>query len=205
MAELFGVRSARLYSIGIGLTFTILIALAPRPSTTWLIDRLVLQALLSASWVVAGLAALACARNLASKDREEGVLSLVEQRGHAAKSLEFSRALAAALLIAVRVGFPVLLVLSVGWFKAGDWALFGWFFGWSGFVVIYALALGLTLGVLARVAAHISPERGRIVLVLLIFLPELGRVLLPTLPTVPSVFGWALERARGSAEGGGSA
>ena len=198
MAELFGVKSARLYAIGIGLTFAILLALAPRASTTWLVDQLLLQALTSASWIVAGLAALASARNLEQKDREEGVESLVEQRGHTAKALELSRVLAAAVLIAARVGLPLLFLIAVGWMRLGDWSLAGWFFGWSGFVVIYAAALGLVLGVLARVAARISPERGRVVLVLLIALPELGRVLFPNVPSVPSAFGWALERVRGN-------
>lgn len=203
MASLFGIKSARLYAIGIAFSFTILIAFTP-PSLS-LLDELLLQALTSASWIVAGLAALSSARDLERKDREEGILALVLSRGHAANALELSRALAASLLIALRVGLPLLILVTIAWFKLADLERFRWFVSWSAFITVYALALGLVLGVLARVAARISPDRGRIVLVLLIALPELGRVLVPNLPTVPSAFGWALDRARSTPTAGDAA
>src|SRR5262245_11358154 len=117
MAELFGMRAARLYAFGLALSFALLIALLPASTTPASIEKLIGRALLSASWLVAGLAALAAARDLERKDREEGILALVAQRGHDLETLELSRTLAAAVLIATRIALPAALLVLVGVLK----------------------------------------------------------------------------------------
>jgi hypothetical protein len=199
MAELFGMRAARLYAFGLAASFALLIALLPASATASSIEKLLGRALISSSWLVAGLAALAAARDLERRDREEGVLALVAQRGHDLGTLELSRALAAAALIAARVALPAALLVVVGLLKLRDASATLWALRWLAFTLVYAPALGLVLGGLARTASRLSPDRGRTVLALLILLPELARSVWPALPSVPSAFAWALERATSDA------
>lgn len=172
-----------------------MIALLPRPVSIAAIEGLLLQALRSASWFVAGLCALSAARDLVRRDLEEGVTALVAQRGHDPKSLELSRGLAAALLIATWIGLPAVLLALLAWVRVSDLSSLPWAIAWVSFAIVYSIALGLVIGALARVASHISPERGRLVLIGLVLTPELLRAVWPSVPSVPAAFAWALDRA----------
>lgn len=195
IAELFGARAARLYGIGVAASFGISILVIPGSPSVPIVESLLRRALISASWIVGGLTALSAARDLARRDREDGVTALVAQRGYSASALEVSRALAASVLIATWVGVPSLLLAIAAWAKVGDLGVWRWALGWTAFVVVYSTALGLVLGVLARWASRASPDRGRLLLAAFILIPELLHAVWPFLPSVPSAFGWALHRA----------
>lgn len=198
LAELLGARVSRLYGLGLAASFALMVVLLPGAAPVWAVSKLLVRELTSASWIVAGLAALSAARDLEQRDRDEGALALAAQRGHAPAALELSRVLATAGHIAFWVGVPALVLAVLGWFKVSDLTVWRWALAWIAFVVVYALALGLVLGVLARVAARASRQRGRTVLVVLILVPELVRVAWPVVPSVPSAFAWALARAGGT-------
>jgi len=195
LTELFGARAARLYGIGIAASFGVMIAVLPRPVSIGALEGLLLQALRSASWFVAGLCAFSAARDLARRDFEEGVTALVAQRGHDARSLELSRGLAAAQFIALWIGVPSSILALIAWIKTADPARWAWTAGWLGFVIVYSSLLGIVVAGLARAASRLSPHRGRSLLAAFVFVPELLRTAWPSVPSVPAVFAWALDRA----------
>lgn len=194
IGELFGARAARLYGIGIAVSFAILIGILPRPVSPSTLEDLLVSALKSASWAVAGFSALSAARDLVGRDREDGVLSLLAQRGFDPRTLELSRALGAAFLIATWIAVPAALLALLAWAKLGEPDHWPWVFAWIGFVVAYSVVLGIVAGGLAR-AVSLVTERGRLALVGLVIAPELLRVVWPSVPSIPGLFSWALERA----------
>lgn len=191
LAELFGMRTARIYALGIGASFALILSLSSMRALFAGADALLHRALGSASWVVGGLSALSAARDLARRDHDDGVSTLACLRGYDARSLELSRVLAAASRIGIWVGGPCLaLLLLPGAHADGRWRL-----DWAWFIPCYALALGLALGTLSRVSARLSPRHGRLVLVAFILLPELFHLVLPAIPSLPRAFEGALASA----------
>lgn len=194
LAELLGMRSARAYAIGLGLSFAALVLLTAPSAQTSTLDALLTQALKSASWLVGGLSALSAARDLAERDRRDGIAVLAGGRGHDDRALELARALAASLRIAVAVALPVVGLVWLSCASAGRSGPVAWAIAWTCFAALYSASLGLTLGVLARGAALLSHRHGRLVLLGVVVVPELLRQSWPALPTLAAAFGWALER-----------
>lgn len=188
-------RMARAYSFGVALSFAVLVALLPTGARSafnrWLVD-----ALRSASWVVAGLSALSAARDLEQRDDADGFSSLCALRGSGRGERAWAQAIATALRIAVGVCLPALAVLAVSALKSRGPALGQWLLLWTALIVGYAAALGVTLSLLARASARLLADQARFLLLAVVFAPELLRALAGwPLPSLPSAFDSLLELA----------
>ena len=196
LSELAGMRMARVYAIGLLASFVLLIAVLPASTGPQVLGSVLARALGTASWIVAGLSALSAARDLRARDDTEGISTLAALRGHDARSLELSRWIATALRIAVGVGLPVLLLTLFGCLRLREPSSASWAPSWVAFVVGYSVVLGAALALLARSAAWLNPRRGRLLLALVVLLPELARLVAPATPSVPRAFAWALAHGR---------
>src|SRR5262245_26746001 len=107
LRQRLGARLGLLYAIGIGVSYGFLIVVAGAASEQ-AARALVLQALRTATWVVAGLIALSLAANWRRLDLEEGVPGLLSVRGLEPERLEAARCYAAARRIALLVALPTL-------------------------------------------------------------------------------------------------
>src|ERR1041384_4381785 len=75
---LLGLRLGRVYGIGIGLSYALMVALGPAGAAV--AGNLWSRCLVTASWV-AGIGALSLASDLAARDATQGVTSLARLRG----------------------------------------------------------------------------------------------------------------------------
>lgn len=189
-------RMARVYALGLLASFALLLVVLPASTGPQVLGSVLARALGTASWIVAGLSALSAARDLRARDEAEGISMLAALRGHDARSLELSRLLATALRIGVGVGLPVLLLTAFGCLKVREPSPASWAPSWIAFVLGYSVVLGSAVALLARAAAWLNPRRGRLLLALVVLLPELARLVAPTTPSVPRAFAWALTRGR---------
>jgi hypothetical protein len=185
-------RLARMYSFGVALSFALLALLTPTTGRSaingWIVD-----ALRSASWVVAGLSALSAARELEPRDELDGFSALAALRGSAREQRSRARALATALRIALGVCVPGLAVLGVGALRSLGPALLPWLALWLAFIVAYSLVLGATLALLARASARLLAQQARLLLVCVVFVPELVRALGGFwFPSLPAACAWLL-------------
>ena len=194
--ELWGLRLARLYGIGIGISYAMLtFGLA---SDLKLTTSLWARCLTTASWV-AGLGALSLARDLAARDEAQGVTSLARLRGFGDQTLERARTLAGAMTLFSAVALPGLLVALAtllrfrtlpGTLSALSLALC---------TLPYAALLGGVLALLARLCSKLLPERGRWLLLALVLGPWLlARGTGSALPSIPGAFAWLLGHLAGS-------
>jgi hypothetical protein len=194
--ELWGLRLARLYGIGVGISYALLafgLASDPKLATT-----LWARCLTTASWV-AGLGALSLARDLASRDEAQGVTSLARLRGFGDQTLERARTLSGALTLFGAVAVPGLLVALAALlrFRTLPGALSA--LSLALLTLPYAALLGGVLAVLARLCAKLLPERGRWLLLALVLGPWLlARGTGSTLPSIPGAFAWLLSHLAGS-------
>jgi hypothetical protein len=196
-------RLARAYAFGVALSFAALVALMPSATQTTF-NRYIVDALRSASWIVAGLSALSAARDLERRDDTDGFAALFALRGAGQRERAWSRVIAGAARIALGVSIPAFAVLAVSALKWRGPALGPWLALWTALIVVYATALGATLSALSRGSAMLFARHARFLLVGVVFVPELLRVLagwpLPSLPSACSSFlDLAQTWARGSA------
>jgi hypothetical protein len=194
--ELWGLRLARLYGIGIGISYAILtLSLGPDPrlaATLW--ER----CLTTASWA-AGLGALSLARDLAGRDATQGVTSLARLRGFGDEMLERARTLSGALTLAGAVAVPGLLVALAALvrFRSLTSAMTALALGLL--TLPYALLVGTVLSSLARLCSRWLPERGRLLLIAIVLLPWLVALGTKTgLPSIPGALSWLLSHLSGS-------
>lgn len=180
-------RAARLYSYGILASFGLL-ALLSRSGPPGL-TKLASSALESASLVVAGLSAWACAADLSREDRRDGVAALAGVHGVSARTLERWRTLSAVLRTGVAIAAPALGVVALGVLRNGAllWAL-ALSFG----IVAYGLVLATSLVPLARLAALVGKGQGKLLLLACVATPELLRLAGAPVPSWSSVFGGLL-------------
>lgn len=177
-------RAARLYSYGILASFGLL-ALLSRAGPFGL-TKLVSSALESASLVVAGLSAWACAADLASEDRRDGVAALAGVHGVSTRALERWRTLGAVVRTSSAIAAPAIGVVLLGALTSGAllWALV-----LSLGALVYALLLASSLVPLARLAALVGKGYGKVLLAACVGIPELMRVAGAQVPSWSSVFG----------------
>jgi len=187
-------RIARLYGIGIAASYGIAIALVPGDTRAETAPALLGRALASASWVVAGLSGLSLARDLALRDRGEGIEMLAALRGHDARRLELARGIAGALRIAIWLAAPIaaIALFTAALSGTARGVLLGASF--TGFALVYSALLGATIAALSRAGAGLSPRRGRLVFAAIVLLPHAARVVSPETPSVPAAFAWLIER-----------
>jgi hypothetical protein len=194
-------RLARAYALGVALSFALLVALLPA-TTQATFDRYIVDALRSASWIVAGLSTLSAARDLEQRDEADGFASLFALRGAGRRERAWSRAIAGATRIALGVSVPALAVLMVSALKWRGPALVPWLALWTALIVVYATALGTALAALSRGSALLLARHARFLLVCAVLVPELLRSLagwpVPSLPSLCSSF---LELAQAWARG----
>ncbi len=195
LGHTFLAKGARLYGFGIAASYAILLLFDPADPLP-----ILRRALGTLAWIVGGLVSLAAAKD-AGADTTSGLALLARQRGVTRHELEAARWVGSALRIARLTGVPALALAaiaaahapaSVGLAEPLHWAL-----GSAGF----AIALGVGLATLARGAAWLSPERGRIALVCLVVLPVLAAELWPAAPRLDAAYGrlLALTLGRGAA------
>lgn len=192
---LLGLRLTRVYTLGIGVSYAILMfALAAPPG---LAVKLWVRCMITASWV-AGVGALSLARDLASRDAAQGLVSLARLRGFSEQSLERARALAGALRLSSALLVPGLVVALAGLLHFRTLSSARVALALALLTVPYALSLGAVLALLARLSHALLPSRGRLLLLGLVLGPWL--LALGTgssLPSIPGAFGWLLARLSG--------
>jgi hypothetical protein len=197
----FGMRAASVLGVMIAFGFAIALIAAGREGSA-LAPAVVTRALGWLSWVVAGSAALAAARELGARGADDAFAALAAQRGVPAATLGPARLLAAGLRIARAVAIPglALAILAAG--LADSAARLGAGLLLALEVLGYSVLLGATLAVLARWSAMLQPRRAGLLLAALVLVPELAREVWSGVPSLPHLFGVLLERfaARGALE-----
>jgi len=151
------------------------------------------SAAVTLSWVVGGAIAVSAA-GLGSGDDERAIVQLAHQRGFSSRAIAMAQVAATARRGMRLVGVPALLLSAIALAFAGGLATLGaralLVVGMLGYVSV----LSLTLALLVHVARTLHPERGRVTVLALVFLPEIARVLFPQLPGVPSLLGALLDQ-----------
>jgi hypothetical protein len=187
LSDAFGGRIARLYGWGIAVSYAVALVIVKARA-----EAIVSQALVALAWIPAGLVALGAARDQARLDEESGAAALVQQRGFDTRDLELARFLAAARKIARVTGWPALTLALVSAFIArGPDAALRSVHAALG-AGVFVLCLSLLLAALARASAIVSGGRGRVTFVAAVLVPALAQVLVPWLPSVPSLLGQVL-------------
>ena len=180
-----GLRAARVYAFGVFIAYAIAIALSKGAGRSGAIHGLVQAALSSSSWVVGALAALGTTQALAQQAESPALVTLAAQRGFSGSAVLRARTWAAAVQIARLVALPALLLVAVGLARGGT---FGWAFSVAPAVIVYACVLGVSLAVLAHVAASTAPRHPRALLGLLVLTPLLVALAYPAFPNVYRLF-----------------
>jgi VIT1/CCC1 family predicted Fe2+/Mn2+ transporter len=189
LAELGWMRAARLYSIGMALSFGALAVFSDADQRT--ARALVEQALVSASWLVAGLSMMSATRDLEARDVDDGISALAACRGLDANARARMRSASLGLRIAIGVALPAICVVLIASPRAG----LVWSVGASSFALAYASVLGALLATLSHFFARFLPNAARLALLGCVLGPELLRAsAFPSLPSLPSAFGWAIEQ-----------
>lgn len=194
--ELWGLRLTRLYAIGIGVSYSALVFATG--SDARLAAPLWARALSTASWV-AGIGALSLARDIATRDTQQGLTSLARMRGFGAGTLERARTLAGAFRLAGAIAMPGMLVAVAALLRlrSASGALIA--LTLALLTLPYAVLLGGSLAFLARLSSRLLPQHGRLLFLALMLGPWLlalgtgGR-----LPSLPGAFAWLLSRLSGS-------
>lgn len=187
----YGLRAARLYAFGVFATYALAIALAKGSARGQMIHGFLVAALGALSWVVGALATLGATQALARQVEHGGLAALAMQRGHSGAALLRARTLAAAQRIARLVGVPSVLLVVVGVLRG---ASLSWACAVAPAVLLYACALGLTLALLAQLAAELAPAHARALLLALILVPLPLSQVFPSIPNVPQLFSWLMTR-----------
>jgi hypothetical protein len=189
--QLWGLRLARLYGFGVGLSYALLAFVGPPSLATS--TKLWAGCLGTASWV-AGVGALSLATDLAARDASQGLTSLARLRGFGDPQLERSRVLAGALRLSAAVLVPGLMlsVASVLRFHTLEGALVA--VALAVLTVPYAALVGGVLAPLARACQRWLPGRGRLLLLAIALGPWLvGAGLDAKVPSIPAAFVWVLD------------
>jgi hypothetical protein len=181
----YGLRAAKLYAIGVFVSYAIAISLSRGSERASAIHGFVQAALVSLSWVVGALAALGSAQALADQPERDALAALSRQRGFTQSAVVRARTGATTVLVARLVGVPALLLVLVGVARGGSlpWAL-----SVAPAVLVYAFALGLALALLAQFSAELSPRHPRALLTLLVLGPLLISLAYPAVPSLPRLF-----------------
>ena len=196
LCDALSVKTARLYGIGVLVSYLIALSLFRTELSAVELTR---RALATLSWIAGGLVAFGATRDLDRVDEEAGVTELVRLRGFDARALELARTVAIALRVVRVVGLPGLVfsLATLAVAASPSAALSGPLR--SAGVVFYSLCFGAGIAFLCRAAVLLAPARGRLVLLALVFGPELGAVLVPGLPSVPRLYSRLLDLCLGGA------
>jgi hypothetical protein len=128
---------------------------------------------------------------LAQQAEQGSLAALALQRGHSGAALLPARTLAAAQLIARLVGVPSVLLVLGGVLRG---ASLPWACAVAPAVLVYACALGLSLAIVAQLAAELAPAHARALLIALILAPLLLSQVFPSIPSISQLFSWLMTR-----------
>jgi hypothetical protein len=194
-AELWGIRLTRLYAVGIGLSYSILVFTLPL--SDGLAARLWMNGLTTASWVT-GVAALSLSRDLAERDATQGLVGIARLRGFGARELERARLAAGAIKLSATVLIPGVMVSVAALLRFRTLSGAATAFALLVFTVGYAALFGTTLAALARACSRALPGRGRTLFLAVVLGPWLLAAGIDShLPSVPGAFAWLLHRLAG--------
>jgi hypothetical protein len=186
--------AVRVYAFGVLVTFAIAISLAHGAERRAAIQSSLHAALVALSWVGA-LAALGAARDLAEHAESNALRALALQRGFDGRAVWRARTLAGALRVARLVGIPALFLLCVAVARGESLA---WATVMAPALALYAVAIGLCLGLLAQVSAQLSSRHPRALLAALLLGPLVLAQAYPDVPSVPGLFSTLLNQVMGS-------
>lgn len=192
LGERPGLRAARLYSIGIFASFALLVLLV-RFDDAVDYTNLAVSALESASLMVAGLSAWACAADLSSEDDKEGVTALVGVHGVPPRKLEYSRLLGALVRTATAVAAPSFGIIVLGACFTGA---VGWAVSLAAATLLYAALLAISLIVPARLVARWTKGWSKLVLLTAVLALEVLHAYNGAVPSWSSVFGAGLHELK---------
>ena len=187
-----GARFGLLYAVGIGVSYGILVLIAASADGDRAARALIVRALGTATWVVAGLISLSLAADWNRLDDRDGVLGLLRLRGLPVESLEVARCFAAARRIALLVALPTLLCCALAGARVRSLGSAGELVAMALAASAYACLLGAGASVLALAARLLVPSSGRLLLIGLVLLPHAARELWPSMPSVPSTLSWLI-------------
>jgi hypothetical protein len=189
---LWGLRLGRLYGIGIGISYALLVFVGPASLATS--TKLWARALGAASWV-AGVGALSLATDLATRDAAQGITGLARLRGFGERQLESARVVAGALRLTITVLLPGLMLALATLLRFRTVHGTAVAFALAFVTVPYAALVGTSLAALGRACSSWLPGRGRLLLLALVLGPWLlGSGLGLPVPNLPGAFAWLLER-----------
>lgn len=200
LCDALSVKTARLYGIGVLVSYLIALAVLRAELSALELTR---RALATLSWIAGGLVAFGATRDLDRLDEETGVTDLVRLRGFDARTLELARTAAIALRLLRVVGLPGVIFSVASLAVAGSPAAALSGLARSVGVGFYALCFAAGVALLCRAAVLLAPSRGRLVLLALVFGPQLGAVLVPGLPNVPHLYARLLDLCLGLGPGVG--
>jgi hypothetical protein len=187
-------RAARLYGIGIAVSYAIVLWMLPAPLDAGTVANVLRNALSSASWAVAGFSALSLARDLTEREQSDGIAALIRLHGYDTRELQVSIVAAGALAIWIWVLLPFAALVAVSAPMLDGVSKVSWTMAWLSFAVLYSAALALGASMLSRGCAELYPRHGRLVLVALVLMPHVLRLSLPGFPSLPASFAWLIEQ-----------
>jgi hypothetical protein len=188
--DCLGARAGAWLARALGLGFAVATVFAARPLPGAL-EALLRLGLVMLSWC-AGLAALSAAGPTSARALETG-RGLLRARGVPLARVRREQPLALALWIFKHVGSVGLLLVGVCLAVTPEPWRAAYFLRLGVGTALYFVALGVGLGVLAQVSSAIGGSRGRALLAVLVFVPELVSPAWPELHTVPSTYARLLD------------
>jgi hypothetical protein len=188
-------RLARGYALGIAITFALLAGFTPSSHLERAADGWIREALVSASWVVAGLSAISAAFALSERSGHGERLGVLALQGVPRREILTARFLVIGARVALGVAFPAALLVLLSFSRSPRFFGSGWVAAWLGFIVVYAALLGAGICALAAIAAAVSRRHARAALLALLLGPELLRWAdFHSVPSVSRACAWAIER-----------
>jgi len=119
----YGLRAAKLYAIGVFVSYAIAISLTRGSERASTIHGFVRAALVSLSWVVGALAALGSAQALAQQSEREALSALALQRGFSEKALLRARTLYIATVLLTLIFSVLYLYTDIALWTGRDFGL----------------------------------------------------------------------------------
>jgi hypothetical protein len=190
--RLWTMRLASAYAIWIGVAGAGLMVAIAHGGEDAALGLVVVRAVTWLSWVVGGLALWAAAKPIGGEPCT--VTELAKLRGYSEAAVRWSSTAAIALRITHLTATPALLLacLSLSWLRSLHAML--WTLVLCGCVAAYAVVLGASVVLLARLACATNPRHARLTALALVAVPYLAHAAWPQIPSLPTVFAWLIER-----------
>jgi hypothetical protein len=188
----WAMRLAFAYAIWIGVAGAGLMVAIAHGGEDAALGLIVVRAVTWLSWVVGGLALWAAAKPIGGQPC--AITELAKLRGYSEAAVRWSSTAAVALRVTYLTATPALLLacLSLGWPRSLHAML--WTVVLCGCVAAYAIVLGASVALLARLACVMTLRHARLTAFALVAVPYLAHAAWPQIPSLPTVFAWLTER-----------